>query len=312
MPTLACLSRNYVFSPPKREAEVPWLPELRFVLTIAKLLAKRNGVRVTRLGGDLLAPDRAGELYALLFRTFFRRMELSSLDGASEHPELQPTLACSLHSLRSQARGWKRATQLSETAWLESAKDPPTASDMTYGDLRYIAFQHRLLDPLVQFGLLEARQRAGDRLGDRIEYRCTPLYDRFLRFQFRRDSSGAAAPCILPQACIVVRLRGLSEGRRIFARCALPCDSPTARSSSRSVCCLPCIQRRPPGESPSPSGHGYESRGPPPTNGRTPARSPKRSGLRCPEKEYSRLPTCRSHIVASSRSGARWMDAATS
>lgn len=181
------ITRNFTFRTPTREAEVPWLLELRDVLTFAKLLVRRKGVRITPLGRALLAPDRAGELYALLFRTFFRTLNLSLLDGSPTHDGLQGTLAYSLHMLRSTAREWKSSIELTQSSWLESAKDPLDAVELEHGDLRYIAFACRVLDPLVQFGLLEIRSASGDRPWRfEAEYRCAPLYARFLRFEFRR------------------------------------------------------------------------------------------------------------------------------
>jgi hypothetical protein len=42
-----------------------------------------------------------------------------------------------------------------------------------------------VLDPLAQFGLLESRLMPGEKWYERdIEYRCAPLFDRFLRFEF--------------------------------------------------------------------------------------------------------------------------------
>ena len=56
-------------------------------------------------------------------------------------------------------------------------------SEVENVDLRFYAFRHRVLDPLVQFGLLQKRTVPGaERWKDRVQYRCRPLYDRFLQF----------------------------------------------------------------------------------------------------------------------------------
>ena len=176
--------------PPSRktdEGDVTWLTDLRYVLIFGKLLARRKGLRITPLGRQLRARDRAGELYSHLFRTFFRVLDLRALDGGG-HSGLQPSLAYSFFKLGSAARKWTSSQTLAEQAWLESAMDPPTQSDLAYGDHRFFAFKHSVLDPLVQFGLLESRSGPREALFMRgAEYRCTPLYARFLRFEFRRD-----------------------------------------------------------------------------------------------------------------------------
>lgn len=180
------ISRNHTFKTPSREAEVPWLLELREIMTFGKLLVRRKGVRITTLGRALLPVERAGELYAHVFRTFFRSFNLSVLDGASLNAGLQGTLAYSLHMLRSTAREWKSPKELAQSSWLESAKDPLDAWERTSGDHRYIPFKCRVLDPLVQFGLLEIRPHKRDgAMRWESDYRCSPLYARFLRFEFR-------------------------------------------------------------------------------------------------------------------------------
>ena len=187
MPANPLVVRNYIVTRSSNEGDVPWLSELRYVLLFGKLLARRKGLRSTRLGNTLLSAARAGELHAHLFRTLFRVLDLAVLDGADRHPRLQRTLAFSLYQLQSAAREWATPQILAQSAWLESAKDPPDAVDLRYDDLRYITFQLRVLDPLVQFGLLEIRSSPDEgMLRHNVEYRCAPLFGRFLTFDFRR------------------------------------------------------------------------------------------------------------------------------
>jgi len=168
------------------EADVRWLPDLRYVLIFGGLLARRKGLRITPQGRAMLSPEREGELYALLFRTLFRKFDLRALDNGEDHAQLQGSVAYSFFRLRSVARKWTSSQVLARTAWLESAKDPLPARDALEGyDFRYFAFRHRVLDPLAQFGLLECRLGPGEVWFERdIEYRCTPLFDRFLQFEF--------------------------------------------------------------------------------------------------------------------------------
>jgi hypothetical protein len=186
---MPALARDAEFPPGSvvNEGDLIWLPVLRHTLLFAKLLTRRKGLRLARRGASLLAEERAGELYALLFETFFRKLDLRALDGPDGHVGLQPTIAYSFFQLRSCAKGWSSADQLAVDAWLETAKDPPSLSDVEYGDLRHWSFRHRVLDPLVQFGLLEERALPSKekKWARPAEFRITPLYERFMRFEFR-------------------------------------------------------------------------------------------------------------------------------
>ncbi len=172
---------------PKKEADVPWLDRLRGILMFAGLLARRKGLRITPRGRELLADSRAGELFALLFRTVFRELDLTMFTRSTDHPRLQQTVAVSLYKLRTEARDWTSAQSLAESAWLPSAKDPPKPYEVDpKSDLRYITLKLRVLVPLEHFGLLDAKEQHGQERWDRwYEFRVTPLYDRFLTFRFR-------------------------------------------------------------------------------------------------------------------------------
>lgn len=170
---------------PLNEGDVPCLSELRHTMTFAGLLMRRRGLRVTTRGRELLRPDRAGELYALIFLTVFRKLDLRVFSRDDRHAGLQSTIAYSFYKLRAAARDWQSSETLAEAAWLESAKDPPTEWETHNVDFRHYAFRHRVLDPLVQFGLLEERMLpTEERWKESIEFRLTPLFDRFLRFEF--------------------------------------------------------------------------------------------------------------------------------
>lgn len=165
------------------EQDVLWLNVLRHVLTIAGLIVRRKGFRITGRGRELVAGDRVGELYALLFETFFRKLNLQVLDRSDRHAGLQGTIAFSFFRLRTCARDWSSPEKLAAEAWLESAKDPLAEYEIKYGDWRHWSFRHRVLTPLVHFGLLEERELpAKDKWSRPVEMQKTPLFDRFLRF----------------------------------------------------------------------------------------------------------------------------------
>jgi hypothetical protein len=169
----------------RNEGDVRWLSVLRYVLLFAKLLTKRKGLVVSKLGRELLEDKRAGALYALLFRTFFREFDLRFLYADERHAALQQTLAYTFYQLSRVSPEWVSSEELAASAWLESARDPMREWEAQYGDMRHFAFQHRVLEPLAMFGVLEERLLPGPEPWlKRAEYRRTALFARVLRFVF--------------------------------------------------------------------------------------------------------------------------------
>ena len=188
---------EYGLPGPVNEADVLWLSPLRYVLMFAGLLIRRKGFRITARGRDLLTDDRAGELYGLLFRTLFRTLDLRALGRDDRHPGLQSTVAYSFYKLRERVADWSSWESLAEHAWLPSAKSPPSEWEAANMDFRHYAFRQRVLEPLTQFGLLEERVLPTDVLWkDSVEYRLTPLFRRFLRFEFHRVGAARVDPSL--------------------------------------------------------------------------------------------------------------------
>lgn len=164
------------------EYDVAWLHLLRHTLMTAGLVLRRKGFRITRLGRSFLPDAQMGSLFALLFETVFRRINLAVLDLTDRHLGLQSTVAYSFYRLRSVTE-WTSDDELADLAWLESAKDPMTPSESEFGDHRSATFRRRVLEPLAMFGLVEQRDLPGEaEWPRRFEYRKAPLFDRFLRF----------------------------------------------------------------------------------------------------------------------------------
>lgn len=173
--------------PTVNEGDVLWLLVLRHTLLFAKLLVKRRGLVTSRQGRSLLEEQRAGELYALLFLTFFRTLDLRFLDNSDRHPGLQQTLAYSFYRLQGEAHDWSSAPALAERAWHPDMKEPPIPWETEHGDLRHWPFMHRVITPLVKFGLMERRAVDPSARWKEYEYRVAPLFNRFIRFQFGRS-----------------------------------------------------------------------------------------------------------------------------
>ena len=168
------------------EPDVGPLMILRNLLELARLIHKRKGFRISPAGRVLLDEARRGELFALLFRTFFRELSLAWVEHWDGDAGLQQTIAFTFWKLRTETESWASPDHLARVAWLDTAKEPvpePWANLST--DFRGGRFRRRVLEPLVWFGLLESRDvPAAEKWQRPIEVRKTPLYDRLLRFDF--------------------------------------------------------------------------------------------------------------------------------
>lgn len=153
---------------------------LRILLEVGGLLKKRSGrFSVTKNGRALLAEARAGDLYRHLFLTFFRKFNLGYI-GLNEGSTLQAVVPIVLFRLSAAAREWTQVTHLESVTVHEAARPV----DPRWPDAGVFAYDREIINPLVEFGLLESRGR--DRLlnFDKIQVRTLPLYDHFLRFDF--------------------------------------------------------------------------------------------------------------------------------
>jgi len=169
----------------RNEGDAFWLVVLRTVLQFGKLLATRKGVILSIRGKLLLQENSAGALYSQLFRTFFREFDLRYFGFDDRHPGLQATLAWTLYQLGQMPEGWASVELLADRAWLADTKEPMTARDQEFGDMRQHVFEARVLRPLCLFGVLERRRvRAEVWYRDSMEYRRTPLFGTVLRFEF--------------------------------------------------------------------------------------------------------------------------------
>ena len=161
-----------------REHDVWPLHEARVLADLAGLVRPRGArFELTRRGRELMAPDRVGELFALLFETCFRRFNIF-YGGYAEWPELQHQIAFTLLRLSRVGRRWQRADDLLETTILLDAMEAmPDSRGIIDGGW---VFQQHVLRRLVDFGLVE--HRPGKSRGT-YEYQLAPLFDRFVSFE---------------------------------------------------------------------------------------------------------------------------------
>lgn len=154
----------------------------RIILRMAGLIKLHGGkFSLTQLGRSHLKEERAGELYALLFRTYFRRFNLAYLDAYEQNAALQQTIAMTFYRLRRAGRSWKTPAALAEEMLMEEALDQPL--DFRGKNEAYGQFESRVLRPLEEFGLVEKRDEEGpNEFLPSHTYRTSKLFGRFIRF----------------------------------------------------------------------------------------------------------------------------------
>lgn len=133
------------------EQDVMDLHIARVVLELADLIEfKKSRFQATRRGHAMVVDDAAGDLAALLFRTFFRRLNLSYLDQDHEQPELQELAALLLWKVGTMGTNWARRDAFTKEILPGSLKGG-ALDDPSY------ACHRRIVLPLVDFGVLEER-----------------------------------------------------------------------------------------------------------------------------------------------------------
>lgn len=179
------------------EHDVWRLHSLRVVLDVGGLIQRRKGhFRPTRKGRTLAADAKAGALAAHLFRTVFRQFNLAYLDGALEWPELQEVAPLLLWRTGVEAGGWTDLATLADRTLPSRLRDgpprpPALAASFAFKEKVPFAFRRRIVEVLLDFGLLEERDStpAGASRWEReFEVRLTPLYPRMVQFEF--DDNG--------------------------------------------------------------------------------------------------------------------------
>ena len=167
------------------EEDVWPLHVLRVNLDVAGLIKLRKGTfSITKRGRSMLPPESAGRLYAHLFRSYFGKFNMDYRSRFGRSSGLQSAVPLLLWQLGARAEKWISVTDLAD---LILPPRPRGAEDE--GGWRNDAanLHHQVLDPLVDFGLLEEKPKpeaAGEKypgLKNTLT-RKTPLFDRFLRF----------------------------------------------------------------------------------------------------------------------------------
>lgn len=162
------------------ESEIEAIHLPRVTLELAGLVGKRTGrLTLRRAGRRFLQPGTEGSLFALLFETFFRKLNLAYAGRGPDLPPFQHLIGYAIARLRSVARDWASDQVVrSEAIHPDLHLELPNLPD--YDPVVGITCT-RLLRPLVQFGLLEERFVPDAKTWPhQWQVRKTPLFDHFL------------------------------------------------------------------------------------------------------------------------------------
>jgi len=144
---------------------------------------RRDRLYVPRTIHALLKDAQAGRLYRRLFQTFFRSFSLNYLYGGRETPLLQQSIAVILWRLHIKAGNWISLRLLPDEVLVDQVKRELAASD-SFPNMELHTLYHRVVEPLMWFGLLEADREPERRHSLNVEtrFRKTPLLDEFIHF----------------------------------------------------------------------------------------------------------------------------------
>lgn len=199
------------------ETAVPRLFILRHLMEIAGLVNRRKGTfHATRVGKRLLASERAGELYALLLRTYLGRLNWAFVDTGPEDRAMQRYCVHALWTIRQLAENGATADEIashlavSDTIWLEGRPWPGGPDNL----LR--AVRRRLLEPLWDFGLLALEHEDED---NGPLWRVNPLFGTAIRFELGMKTAATAYP---DEAVVTLRVTLLGTEPSVWRRLEVP------------------------------------------------------------------------------------------
>ena len=158
----------------------------------AGLLQRRKGELLpTNSGRELIAQGQQGSLQATLFHIACWRLDLSHFGRGLLGSWPQSDMGLVLWALSTAASDWGTPEKLSRLCTIPNQAVLENAD----WDRGAIAFEARILQPLVWFGLLDRRTESdpGPVLSEMYLYRKSQIFDRFLEFDVKIERQGAMA-----------------------------------------------------------------------------------------------------------------------
>jgi len=162
------------------ETDVFPLHVVRIVCQSAGLIQKRkNKFLVLKKHHSLLADERAGELYVLLFNSYFTIFNIGYVDRFPELDCIQHTIAYSIYRLGEIADKYVSVVELAEEILL-----PAVLKEVKEGISQYVKVEwilhSRIFEPLKDFGLVDCKYKQFKGYSQLEKVKKTELFDRFV------------------------------------------------------------------------------------------------------------------------------------
>jgi len=142
------------------ETDVWLLHGIRVLLELSglvELVDDESHLRINEDRVELLDEENAGELYRLLFSTYFKDMNLGYLGSTFEFPHLQYSVPFILYKLRNSAREWVPIEELVHEILLFSVNLELQFSDEHGMEMELDLLYEDLFTALERFAVLESR-----------------------------------------------------------------------------------------------------------------------------------------------------------
>lgn len=175
------------------ELDFFWLHRIRIIFTLAGLIRKRTGSFSITTKGEKYLKKPPGELFYLLFYTYFYKFNLAYYDCLPEWPEIQDTINFSLFMAREHCNDWMSPEELTEITLVRGLRLDRKYSEYLskpYNDDDLVwAYRGRFIETMINFGLFETQEERKTRFLGKSKIRRTPLLEKFINFHFENISN---------------------------------------------------------------------------------------------------------------------------
>ena len=164
------------------ENNVYTIHETKIICQMANVIRKKSKrFLVAKKYQKLLLDDNAGELYYLLFSTFFRRFNIAYRDGFGKLYSIQSTIPFSFYVLSKFAGGFFKIKELEEKIFLPAVRRDIIEHSRQSWDITGL-IHTRIIEPLLSFGLIEVVRGSKLSVFNIDTVKKTKLFDRFMKF----------------------------------------------------------------------------------------------------------------------------------
>ena len=163
------------------EPDVFPLHTIRIVCESTGLVHKRkNKFLVSKKYHNLLSEERAGELFYMLFHSYFRKFSIAYVDRLPELDCIQHTVAYSIYRLGEIAGDYISVEELPGEILLPAVLKEVQDQISEHVFIEWV-IGSRIIEPLIDFGLLEGEHSHSKGYSHVERIRKTELFDKFIR-----------------------------------------------------------------------------------------------------------------------------------